>query len=112
MTNGRTRKARAPEGIAPMMIAMAVFCVPAPLQAETRTYDLPEETARLRPGQDVETAEVNCMVCHSADYIKVQPPRQGKPFWTAEVNKMIKIFGARIEPGDAAKIVDYLAATY
>jgi sulfite dehydrogenase (cytochrome) subunit B len=52
------------------------------------------------------------MTCHSADYIKVQPPRQGKAFWTAEVNKMIKVFGAPIEPGDAAKIIDYLVATY
>jgi hypothetical protein len=77
-----------------------------------RTYLLPEETARLRPEQNVEIAEVNCAACHSTDYINVQPRGKGRAFWTAEVNKMIKVFGAPIEQQDAAKIIDYLAAAY
>jgi sulfite dehydrogenase (cytochrome) subunit B len=112
MSNKTTGNARSHESIAAILFGMAVFWMSAPLRAEIRTYVLPEETARFLPGQDAETAEVNCAGCHSADYVKVQPPQRGKAFWAAEVNKMIKVFGAPIEPEDAAKIIDYLAATY
>src|SRR5258707_13354579 len=49
-----------------------------------------------------------------ADYIDTQPrgPKFKKDFWQAEVTKMIKVYGAPIDDADAAKIVDYLAATY
>ncbi len=49
-----------------------------------------------------------------ADYINTQPrgPKFKKDFWQAEVTKMIKVYGAPIDDADAAKIVDYLAATY
>jgi hypothetical protein len=110
MANERTGETSPLERIA--AIAIAVFGMSAPLKAETRTYTLPDETARFRPGPAVETAEVHCAVCHSVDYVKVQPPGKGKAFWTAEVNKMIKVFGAPIEQEDATKIIDYLAATY
>ena len=92
--------------------AMTAFWLSAPLAAQTRTYALPDQTVHLRPGPGVEAAEAHCMLCHSADYIEVQPRGKGKAFWTAEVNKMIKVFGAPIEQEDAAKIIDYLAATY
>ena len=112
MSNKKAGKARLSEGIAAIPVAMAVFCMCPPLQAETRTFVLPEETTRFLPGQDAEMAEVNCVACHSVDYVKMQAPRKGKAFWTTEVNKMIKVFGAPIEQEDAAKIADYLAATY
>jgi sulfite dehydrogenase (cytochrome) subunit B len=105
-------KARPSKRIAAILIAMAAFCTDGPLQAEMRTYLLPQETARLRPGQNVEIAEANCAACHSVDYINMQPRGKGKAFWTAEVNKMIKVFGAPIEQEDAAKIIGYLAASY
>ncbi len=82
------------------------------LQAGPRTYQLPKETAAFKPGPDVEIARNNCGVCHSADYIRTQPPQRGKAFWTAEVNKMVKVFGAQVSPDDAVKIASYLAATY
>ena len=75
------------------------------------TYKLPDETAQLRPGPGAETAII-CLACHSADYISTQPPGKGRPFWDAEVQKMIKVFHAPINSGDAAVIVDYLAAAY
>jgi sulfite dehydrogenase (cytochrome) subunit B len=80
--------------------------------AEQRVYPLPAETAEFLPGPGAEAAQGNCLVCHSADYVKMQPRDQGKAFWTAEVNKMIKVFGAPIGPGEAAKIIGYLSATY
>ena len=85
-----------------------------PVGAKPMSYDLPEETAALKPGPDVEMVQGNCMGCHSVDYITTQPrgARFGKEFWQAEVTKMIKVYGAPIDERDASKIVDYLAATY
>ncbi len=74
-------------------------------------YQLPNETASLKPGPGVETATL-CRACHSADYISTQPSRKGKTFWGGEVQKMIKVYKAPIDPADAAAITDYLAATY
>jgi sulfite dehydrogenase (cytochrome) subunit B len=78
------------------------------------SYTLPEETAAFKPGPNLEVVQNNCTACHSADYIDTQPrgPKFKKDFWQAEVTKMIKVYGAPIDDADAAKIVDYLAATY
>ncbi|MEA2833008.1 MAG: sulfite dehydrogenase (cytochrome) subunit [Methylobacteriaceae bacterium] len=82
------------------------------VQAEPVTYDLPEEVAALKPGPGIEAAQSNCVACHSADYIAMQPPKKGKAFWEAEVTKMIKTYGAPINEADAKVIADYLAQTY
>ncbi len=81
------------------------------LHAEPRTYILPEETVRLLPGPNVETAQV-CTGCHSADYIRTQPPHRSKEAWTETITKMRKVFGAPVEEEDVSKIVEYLTATY
>lgn len=83
-------------------------------QAKPVKYVLPEETAALKPGPNQDVALNNCTACHSADYIQTQPrgPKFKKDFWQAEVTKMIKVYGAPIDDADAAKIVDYLTATY
>jgi mono/diheme cytochrome c family protein len=80
--------------------------------AEPVTYDLPEETAVLKPGPGIDTAQSNCVACHSADYIGMQPSKSGKAFWDAEVSKMIRIYGAPISEADAKIIAEYLAQTY
>jgi cytochrome c553 len=80
--------------------------------AKPLTYEIPAETATLRPGPDMETAQNNCMSCHSVDYIDTQPRRRGKEFWEAEVKKMIKSYHAPISDADAKTIADYLAKTY
>ena len=80
--------------------------------AKPVTYDLPQETASLRPGPGVELARNNCMTCHSVDYIAIQPPKKGEAFWEAEVTKMIKTYKAPIDEADVKAIADYLAKTY
>ena len=89
-----------------LLLSLASAAIAAPL-----VYRLPDETAGLKPGPGVEAAAV-CEACHSADYITTQPPKEGKAFWQAEVQKMIKVYKAPIAESDAAIIVDYLAATY
>jgi sulfite dehydrogenase (cytochrome) subunit B len=101
----RIRSTAAALGI--VLLAIAGFA-----RAEPVTYELPEETAVLRPGPGVDAAQSNCVACHSADYIAMQPPKRGKAFWDAEVTKMIKTYGAPITEPDAKVIADYLAQTY
>jgi sulfite dehydrogenase (cytochrome) subunit B len=79
--------------------------------AEPLVYQLPPETAELKPGPGVETAAV-CKACHSADYIATQPSGKGKAFWQAEVQKMIKVYKAPIGEDDATVIANYLGAAY
>jgi len=92
------------------VVACLLF-VAAPAAAAELTYDLPPETADLRPAPGAETAVV-CLACHSADYISTQPSNKGRAFWEAEVQKMINVFKAPIGSADASAIVDYLSATY
>jgi len=80
--------------------------------AKPPLYQLPEETATFRSGPGVELAQDNCAACHSVDYIAYQPPKKGRAFWEAEVQKMIKVYGAPIGEADAKSITDYLAETY
>jgi hypothetical protein len=82
--------------------------------AKPVSYTLPDETAAFKPGPNLEAAQNNCTGCHSADYIQTQPRdvKSKRDFWTAEVTKMIKVYGAPIEDADVSKIVDYLSATY
>ena len=77
-------------------------------------YKLPDETAAFKAGANLEAVQNNCSACHSADYVKTQPRGEKfrKDFWTAEVTKMIKVYGAPIEEKDVGAIVDYLTANY
>ena len=95
--------------LAPLALAGIVAASAAPVE-----YKLPEEISALKPGPNLDVAQNNCTACHSADYIRTQPRGEKfkRDFWQAEVTKMIKVYGAPIDEKDAAKIVDYLAATY
>ena len=53
-----------------------------------------------------------CAACHSQDYIPMNSPFLDRKGWEAEVNKMVKAYGAPMEPGEAEKIIDYLATNY
>ena len=94
--------------------AMGVVSSPQWSIAKPVNYQLPAETAELKPGLNFETARNNCTACHSADYIKTQPqgPAYKNDFWQAEVTKMIKVYGAPIDDADVPKIVEYLSQTY
>lgn len=93
---------------------IASLLLAGPCLAAPKTYDLPEETAALRPGPGLETVQQNCTACHSADYISTQPRplRDPHAFWQAEVVKMKSVYGAPIEQADVPKIVNYLSETY
>jgi cytochrome c5 len=97
------------------LVAAAIGCCWAVTAgAKPVNYKLPDETAALKPGPNLDVVQNNCTACHSADYIAIQPrgPKYKKDFWQVEVNKMIKLYGAPIDDADVGKIVDYLAASY
>ena len=71
-----------------------------------------EQAVALKDGAGRETVEANCGICHSLDYPRINAPFLDHAGWEAEVNKMIKAYGAPIAPADAKIIVDYLAKNY
>jgi sulfite dehydrogenase len=79
-----------------------------------RTITLPGETAVYRandlPGYPL--VQRDCLLCHSAHYVTMQPPTSPRSYWDATVRKMKKPFGAPLPDEDVAAIVDYLVKTY
>ena len=53
-----------------------------------------------------------CGICHSLDYLTTNSPLLDHQGWTNEVDEMIKIFGASINPAETATIIDYLVRNY
>jgi sulfite dehydrogenase (cytochrome) subunit B len=96
-----------------LIVAISVLSIASVIAAPV-SYKLPDETATFKPGPNLEVVQNNCTGCHSADYIATQPrgPKFKSDFWKAEVNKMIKVYGAPINDADIPRIVEYLAATY
>ena len=95
-------------------IVMAIALTLLAGRAQAATYELPPETAELRPGSGpgYEAAQTHCLACHSADYPGMQPPNQGRIFWEKLVAKMVLLFKAPIPAEDAKLIADYLAEHY
>ncbi len=98
-----------------LVLAIASIVIVQPASAGRdgpAAYTLPEEGVALRPGPGVETAQQNCLSCHSADYVTTQPPQMGADFWRPVVSKMVKVYHAPVSDEDAAVIVNYLSRTY
>jgi cytochrome c5 len=88
------------------LLGLAANSLAAEMSSEVK-IDLPAETARLKPGPGMDTVGRNCMICHSVDYIYMQPPLT-KEQWHGEVMKMKKVFGAPVPDNEVDTIVDYL----
>ena len=96
------------------LAAGVTVAITAPAAARPVTYTLPAESSTLKKTADpgYPRAELQCVTCHSRDYITTQPRGKGKEFWTAEVTKMVNVYAAPIPEPDRAVIADYLAANY
>ena len=86
-------------------IFAALAFVPAPVSAD-------EPAVHLKQAPGVDVVEGHCGACHSLDYIPMNSPFLDAAHWDAEVAKMIKEFGAPIDPADAKTIGDYLKENY
>lgn len=70
-----------------------------------------EPEVRLKDGPGKDKA-MQCIACHSADYIPMNSRFLNKAGWTASVNKMINVFGAPIAKEDVDAIATYLTQNY
>jgi cytochrome c5 len=83
----------------------------APGTGTVHSISLPNVPIQLKEGEGRVKTETDCNICHSVDYITMQP-KFSKAQWTATVTKMIKTFGAPIPQEDAEKIINYLTVNY
>ena len=81
------------------------------LRKRSSSIELPDVNILLKPGAGLDKTSTLCNICHSVDYITMQPPFP-RAQWTATVNKMIKVMGAPIIDQDAKTIIDYLVTNY
>lgn len=94
-----------------VIVALALlFCV-LPLAAAPLKIVLPPETGTFKSSPGVDMANAQCLVCHSVEYVQMQPPKP-LDFWTAEVKKMRDKYGAQFPVEDVPGLADYLARTY
>ncbi len=70
---------------------------------------LPQYPGEILPGPNVQVYEKDCLTCHTARYVSMQP-RFSKAVWQNEVKKMVDAYGAAIPEADQALIVEYLVA--
>lgn len=90
--------------VRPAMLFLALLAAAAPLRAQESKFALKDA-----PGKD---KAMQCVACHSLDYIQMNSRFMDKAGWTASVNKMINAFGAPIPKEDVETIASYLAENY
>jgi cytochrome c5 len=71
------------------------------------TIVLPQYAPEIPAGPHVDTYRKNCLVCHSARYVAMQP-RFPQAVWEKEVKKMVDAYGAQIPDAEQKEIVEYL----
>jgi hypothetical protein len=89
-----------------MRIAAAVF---AAVLAGSALAQESKVVLKDAPGKD---KAMQCLACHSLDYIQMNSRFMDKAGWAASVNKMINVFAAPIPKADVELIADYLAEQY
>lgn len=87
-----------------LSLAVLAVAASAPSLAQESTVALKDA-----PGKD---KAMQCVACHSLDYIQMNARFMDKAGWTASVNKMINAFGAPIPREDVEAIAAYLAENY
>ncbi|HVP08726.1 MAG TPA: cytochrome c [Burkholderiales bacterium] len=89
-----------------MRIAIAAIAVAVAGSAAAQ-----ESKVQLADGPGKDKA-MQCVACHSLDYIPMNSRFLDKAGWTATTNKMINVFGAPIPKSDVDAIAGYLAQHY
>jgi sulfite dehydrogenase len=91
-------------------VLLLVFCSYS-AAAGTLKIELPPETASFKPAAGAEIANGQCLICHSVDYVTMQPP-MARAFWTASVKKMREKYGSTLPDDQVEPLVGYLTANY
>jgi cytochrome c5 len=77
------------------------------VSSTSAVVDLGSVVTNLPDGPGQAAYQNNCVSCHSARYVQMQPNLSEKT-WTALVTKMQKTFGAPIPDSSVKEIVQYL----
>ena len=95
-------------------LSTSLLMMAAVASAGVKTINLPPDGVQLKvsalPGY--EKARLNCVACHSAEYMQYQPPTAARPYWENMVKRMKAVFNAPLNETDIPDIVDYLVKTY
>jgi sulfite dehydrogenase (cytochrome) subunit B len=95
-----------------ILIVLIILVVAAGVAyAQEKQLTLPIVKVELAAGPGQNTTSTLCNICHSVDYIIMQP-KSSRTTWAGSVNKMKKVFGAPISDSDADVIINYLATNY
>ena len=92
-------------------LALMLVATTAAVAGETVSITLPPESIALGAGRGMDQTQTACRMCHSLDYITIQPGG-GAAQWQGVVTKMMKVYGAPISEPDAKLIEEYLATHY
>lgn len=74
-----------------------------------RVIRLPKPDIHLPDGPNKQLVMVQCGMCHTPQYITLQPPFS-KETWTAEITKMRTTYGGPIPEEQVPQILEYLVA--
>ena len=90
-------------------VAQAAPVNPHPMTLHSARISLPRSTYHrtFPPGKGADLANGYCRICHSADFVYVQPPLSKKT-WHVEVVKMQKAFKCPLPDSDVNELVAYL----
>jgi mono/diheme cytochrome c family protein len=81
---------------------------PAKVAGTTHSIGMPQVSfPDLPDGPHKEAFLGGCMICHTPRYVTMQPAFS-KKVWTAEVEKMKKVYGAPLSDEQMPQIVEYL----
>ena len=91
-------------GLLLLSLTLRVFATPLQIQ-------FPPETNSFKQDLGAELANAQCLICHSVEYVSIQPPMP-RPFWKASVEKMRQKYGAAISEEHVEPLTDYLTRNY
>ncbi len=92
-------------GILLVSIEAGVFA--GEISSSNPSITFPTDPFSFQPGQGQEIANSYCVICHSADYIYMQPEHSQKK-WQAIITKMKRIFGCPIPQDQIPTLATYL----
>jgi sulfite dehydrogenase (cytochrome) subunit B len=79
--------------------------------AADKGWKLPPENVALQKAPGVEVVTAQCALCHSLDYISIQP-RMDRAAWMATITKMKDRYGAPVLDQSTNSLVEYLVKNY
>ncbi len=90
-----------------MLKSLGSLSLAEELTNTTQAISLPPDPFSFQPGKGQEVATTYCVICHSADYIYMQPPHS-QTTWTEIIKKMKLAFGCPIPEESIFHLAQYL----